>query len=459
MAWKQRITGSGMESPEKLMMNPDNWRRHPQSQQAAMEGVLDDLGWIQQVIVNQRTGRLIDGHLRVELARKHKAKEVPVIYVDLSEAEEKLALATLDPISALAETDSDTLQQLLGQVETDNDALLAMLDDLEPPEAPEDHDPTGEPEAEDAIQGAPAVSQQGDVWQMGDHRLMCGDSTNPNHVKQLMDGRKARLCFTSPPYGNQRDYTTDGITDWDKLMTGVFGASTMGSAMHKSGQVLVNLGLIHHKNEWQPYWDGWLEFMRIDGWRRFGLYVWDQGPGMPGDWAGRLAPAFELIFHFNKEKRKPNKIVPCEGAGEVSHQNDAGGIRSNDGEVGGWTHSGQPIQDYKIPDSVIRLMRQKGSIGDGIDHPAVFPVTLPQHLMEAYTHEGESCYEPFNGSGTSLTAAQNSGRRMHSMELAPEYCDVALERFRRKFPEVEITHQQTGKSLQAMIDQRAEDAP
>lgn len=67
-------------------------------------------------------------------------------------------------------------------------------------------------------------------------------------------------------------------------------------------------------------WDGWLEFMRIDGWRRFGLYVWDQGPGMPGDWAGRLAPAFEMIFHFNKQKRKPNKIVPCEGAGEVSHR-------------------------------------------------------------------------------------------------------------------------------------------
>ena len=134
MAWKQRITGNGMESPEKLMLNPDNWRRHPQAQQPAMEGVLDDLGWIQQVIVNQRTGQLIDGHLRVELARKHKAKEVPVIYVDLSEAEEKLALATLDPISALAETDADTLQQLLGQVETDNDALLDMLADLEHPQ-------------------------------------------------------------------------------------------------------------------------------------------------------------------------------------------------------------------------------------------------------------------------------------------------------------------------------------
>ena len=95
---------------------------------------------------------------------------------------------------------------------------------------------------------------------------MCGDSTNPDHIKQLMDGRKARLRCTSPPYGNQCDYTTDGIIDWDKLMTGVFGANTLGRAMHKHGQVLVNLGLIHLKNEWQPYWDDWPEFMGIDGW-------------------------------------------------------------------------------------------------------------------------------------------------------------------------------------------------
>ena len=456
MAWKQRITGQGTEDPQKLLLNPDNWRRHPEAQKAAMEGVLDDLGWIQQVIVNQRTGRLIDGHLRVELARKHKAKEAPVIYVDLDEQEEKLALATLDPISALAETDVDVLQDLLSQVETDNDALLDLLADLEPPAAPGEES-ADEPDHDEVIHNAPRVTKPGDLWIIGEHRLLCGDSTDPQCVEQLMDGRKARLCFTSPPYGNQRTYThetTDAISDWDKLMVGVFGGDTMSRAMHQGGQVLVNLGLIHHKNEWVPYWHEWLQWMSIGGWRRFGLYVWDQGPGMPGDWAGRFAPAFEFIFHFNKQKRKPNKIVPCEGAGEVSHDKDAGGIRATDGEVGGWTHAGQVIQDFKIPDSVIRIMRQKGSIGDGIDHPAVFPVTLPQHFIKAFTNEGESCYEPFNGSGTSIIAAQNIGRRMHAMELAPEYCDVTLERFRRKFPDIAIVHQQTGKPLEVMISDR-----
>jgi hypothetical protein len=66
---------------------------------------------------------------------------------------------------------------------------------------------------------------------------------------------------------------------------------------------LVNLGLIHREGEWQPYWQGWLGWLRAQGWWRFGLYAWDQGPGLPGDWNGRLAPAFELVFHLNREAR------------------------------------------------------------------------------------------------------------------------------------------------------------
>ena len=81
-------------------------------------------------------------------------------------------------------------------------------------------------------------------------------------------------------------------------------------------------------------------------------------------------------------------------------------MRGKDGEVGGWTHKGQPTQDTRIPDSVIRVMRHKGKIGQDIDHPAVFPVALPEFAIEAYTDAGDIVFEPFGGSGTTMLAAR-----------------------------------------------------
>jgi DNA modification methylase len=78
-------------------------------------------------------------------------------------------------------------------------------------------------------------------------------------------------------------------------------------AAKEQTQVLVNLGMIYHKGQWVSYWDAWLQWMESKGWRRFGWYVWDQGPGLPGDWNGRFAPAHEFVFHFNKVARRPKK--------------------------------------------------------------------------------------------------------------------------------------------------------
>ena len=229
-------------------------------------------------------------------------------------------------------------------------------------------------------------------------------------------------------------------------MRGVFANLPMAS----DGQVLVNLGLIHRDNEVIPYWDGWISWMRTQGWRRFGWYVWDQGPGMPGDWAGRLAPSFEFVFHFNRQSRKPNKIVPCKHAGQDSHLRADGSstaMRGKDGEVGGWTHAGQPTQDYRIPDSVIRVMRHKGKIGWDIDHPAVFPVALPEHILLAYSDPGDIVFEPFGGSGTTILAAQKTNRVARAIELAPSYTDVAVKRFQQNHPDIPVTLLATGQTF------------
>jgi hypothetical protein len=128
--WKSRIVGHGEEAPDQLLANPANWRIHPKSQQDALAGVLSEVGWVQSVIVNQRTGHLIDGHLRVQVALRDESKSVPVVYVDLSIEEETLILATLDPLSMLAGTDKEKLAEILSEIESQSGEVQTLLNQL-----------------------------------------------------------------------------------------------------------------------------------------------------------------------------------------------------------------------------------------------------------------------------------------------------------------------------------------
>lgn len=132
--WKNRIVGQGTEAPDQLLANPRNWRIHPKNQQAALEGELTAIGWVQQVLVNQRTGFVIDGHLRVALAISREEPLVPVLYVDLSEVEEARVLAALDPLAGMAVMDTAKMAELLAEVALDTDLFedLAQQSGLKP---------------------------------------------------------------------------------------------------------------------------------------------------------------------------------------------------------------------------------------------------------------------------------------------------------------------------------------
>jgi len=425
---------------DKLVPYANNPRTHTAEQVSQIAASIVEFGFLNPILVDTNAG-IIAGHGRLQAAKQLALEQVPVVVLDhLKEtqkrayiiADNKLALsAGWDDAALAAEMHALNGDQfnleLTGFDEAEIDRLLAPLNDNEP---------SGNQRSdEEAVPDEPKrlVARLGDVWQIGRHRLLCGDSTDASTVAKLMNGERANLLFTSPPYGNQRDYTTGGIADWNALMQGVFA----NLPVQDDGQVLVNLGLIHKDGEWQPYWYDWLDWMRLKGWRRFGWYVWDQGPGLPGDWNGRLAPSFEFVFHFNKAPRKPNKTVPCKWAGHIMHE-DEGGLREKDGKVGKWTHAEQPVQDTRIPDSVIRITRHKAR-GVETAHPAVFPIKLVSFVLEAYSNVGDICYEPFCGSGTSIIAAEQSGRSMRAVEIAPEYCDVTLERCREWFPKMSVT--------------------
>ena len=125
-----RIIGHGEEQVDQLLANPLNFRLHPDNQQQALAGAIDDIGFIRSVTVNQRTGRVVDGHLRVTIAARSGVETLPVEYVDLDEAEEAQALLSLDPIAAMAATDRQKMDELMELIKTDDERVQKMVSDL-----------------------------------------------------------------------------------------------------------------------------------------------------------------------------------------------------------------------------------------------------------------------------------------------------------------------------------------
>jgi hypothetical protein len=128
-SWQSRIVGHGYEAPDQLLASPDNWRIHTKGQQNAMAEILDKVGWVQSVVVNQETGHVVDGHLRVGLALSRGEASIPVVYVSLSSDEERLVLATMDPIGSMAATDSAQLMSLMSDLDVGSE-LSGLLNKL-----------------------------------------------------------------------------------------------------------------------------------------------------------------------------------------------------------------------------------------------------------------------------------------------------------------------------------------
>src|SRR5512146_3157747 len=129
-AWKNRIVGHGVELLDGILFNPANLRIHPRAQQDALEGVLSQVGWVQDVIVNRVTGHLVDGHLRCQVAARNGEQTIPVVYVELDEAEEALVLASIDPIAAMAATDKQKLADLMNRIHSDDERIKAMMSEI-----------------------------------------------------------------------------------------------------------------------------------------------------------------------------------------------------------------------------------------------------------------------------------------------------------------------------------------
>src|ERR1700682_2848252 len=190
--WRSRIVGYGEESPERLLANPFNFRIHTQAQKRALDGVLRAIGIVQNILVNRTTGRMLDGHLRLEMAISDGQPRIPVTYVELTEQEEKVVLATFDPLSAMAGQGEEIFKSLVDGMDDAFRALVAATgeDILNTGNTPEDATPEL-PEY--------AVSRTGDMWLLGTgHRLLCGDATSAEAVLRVCGETVPFLMVTDP---------------------------------------------------------------------------------------------------------------------------------------------------------------------------------------------------------------------------------------------------------------------
>lgn len=223
----------------------------------------------------------------------------------------------------------------------------------------------------------------------------------------------ADLVFTSPPYLNQRAYELESF-DWYAVVPPAL-ASVQDNG---KTQILVNLGQIYTDGEVNPYWHDFAQNMRANGWRWFGQYVWDQGAGLPQDpRVGRPYPSFEWLLHFNHVAVDAGKWMRSVTGGERRYGN---GLRQADGRVR--TRNVVATGETKVPDSVFRITRE---MRRDIDHPARFPVALPSAIIQ--TWPGTVC-DPFMGSGTTLRAAKDLGRKAIGIEIEEKYCEIAARR-------------------------------
>lgn len=414
-ALRSRIVGEGEEAPDQLLANPLNWRTHPKHQADALEGLLDEVGWVQRVIVNRRTQHIVDGHLRVQVAMRRGQPSVPVLYVDLSEHEERLVLAVLDPIGGLAGTDQDLLDQALKGIEVDNDALGALLDDLRSEEAAADEE-VGEADDDDVpVPSERPVSRRGDVWLLGKHRLMVGDSAAPADVEALMAGGQADMVWMDPPY-NVAVESSDGKTimndnmddasfrrmlrDW---MGCAFAATKAGGPIY----------VAHSDSEGHNFRNAMLEA----GWLLKQTIIW-------------VKETFTLGRQDYQWQHEPILYGWKPGAGHCWYgDRDKSTVidDSIDLKKLGKQELVAIINDMRNSGNTTIYRHAKPAKADL--HPTMKPVALVKHHVRNSSRRGDVVLDLFGGSGTTLIACEALGRRARLMELDPVYADVIVQRW------------------------------
>ncbi len=383
---RDRIVGLRRVRADTLLPNPKNWRRHPKAQGEALKGLLQEIGYADALLARETPDglMLIDGHLRAETTPK---TEVPVLVLDLDEAEADKLLLTLDPLAAMAEMDGAATQALLEGVQTESDGVRAMLaglqDEAQRLLGPEE----GLTDPDDVPEDVEPIAKRGDVWACGDHRVMCGDSTDEADVARLMAEEKARLMVTDPPYGV--GYET----------------AVQNPRWRKDRLPIANDDI---GDDQAAFWTAAFSPWPLEG----DAYVFSpSGPPISTLCASIEAAGIE---HRQWLIWVKNQLVLGRSHYHYKHEHIFYGWRGKTS----WNGS-------RKEDSVWEVNRPMSSP----EHPTMKPVALCERAIENSSRSGTIVLDPFLGSGTIMIAAERLGRRCYGMEIEPRYVDVAVKRW------------------------------
>jgi hypothetical protein len=402
---------------DKLIPYAKNSRTHSDEQVAQIAASIKEWGWTTPVLVDE-AGQIIAGHGRVMAARKLGLLEVPVMVAEgWTETQKKAYVIADNQLALNAGWNTDFLSLELQDLKADDfsldllgfgaEELNALLNPIKETEGLTD---------EDAVPEVPEEpkTKPGDIYQLGRHRLMCGDSTSIDAVEKLMDGTQVDFCFTSPPYADQREY------NGEKELSTQFLATFIRSSRHLCQFFAINLGMSRKNNEINQYWDDYINEAKNCELKFISWNIWDRS-GEGGSIGNMTAPFpinHEWIFIFANESPDLNRTIENKHGGKVADAT----IRASDNS---FSKRVTKVHEYGKLGTVLKCGVQRGKN----EHPAMFPVELPEQYINACTNASDKVYEPFGGSGTTMIACEKLGRTNFTMELDPKYCDVIVKRW------------------------------
>ena len=311
---------------------------------------------------------------------------------DILQAEIEAIYNTFDDIETIADELNISQQEL--------DAIKPEIETVGDDDIPEEVTP---------------ITKSGDIWELGRHRVLCGDSTKEDDVNRLMDGRNAVFLFTSPPYSDMREYNNNKNLEVNKIVLFIDTLSKYVNFM------AVNLGIQRKNNKINPYWDEYIKQAEKNGLYLTSWNVWSkkQMGGSIANMAAMFPIEHEWIFIFGGNKDKINNTKKNKTAGYHT------GISNR--QKDGTTKKTIPkkVKEYGRMGTVIEMCYEVGNI----KHPAAFPVSLAEEYIKACSNAKENICEPFCGSGSTLIACEKTNRICYGIEIDPHYCDVIRDRY------------------------------